>query len=369
MARRTFLPRIFRGIERPVRAHRRTLALAILAAAGGQLLALALPLLAREPIDALHAPASALRVPAWHWLALAAASLTIVRGALTWLEVYFGNRFAHAVLHDVRIELLRTLPSDPAAVGERSGAIVLRFIGDASGLQSWLARTCVLTPADVLTIFSIGLAIGWVHPPLLGVLLAALLVTGVLAMGFNRPVRRFTRAMRRQQSRLAAHIHSLLGVSRRHDSQPDAEADARTPARGDLPLPPGDGRFAAVRQAATDRIADIRTAALGRARREAAQQAIVAAGHTAALSATAVWGAALVGSQQLGIGDLTAILWLLVLARAPALRLARGNALHQRARVARRRIRRQLHAARALPRREAARPAQAPASSAGAATA
>ncbi len=335
MARRRLLPRWFRGIAPQVRAHRRWLLLAIGAAAAGQALALGLPLLVRRPLAALTQPETDRALPGWPWLAAAGALFSAVRAGLTWMEVYYGNRFAQAVLHDVRQRLLAGLVIQPQSKRGTSGAMVLRFIGDAGALQTWLARTCVLTPADVLTLCGVAGAIGWLYSPLLGLLLTVVLITGAIALRLNRPIRRYTREMRREQSRLAA---AVLAARR---APGEREHGAACPDSN------------SAQAVAAQHIGNVRAAGLGRARREAALHAVVVAGYTATLAGSAAWGAVLVAEQRLALADLAAVVWLLVLARAPAIRLTRGNVLHQRARVARRRIRQQLRAAK-NPSKEAA---------------
>lgn len=318
--------KLFAGLEPELRAHRRLLALAIGAAVTGQLLALALPFLVRQPIDALASGASLPGLDVGLWVILGAVVLfAVARGYLNHLEVTCGGEFAYAVLRDVRLRMLDALtrrgptPSKRAGVG--AGAVLLRFIGDAGSLQSWLARACVTAPADILTLLGVFVALGLIHVQLLAVALAPLLLAAPICLRFNSPVRSWTRRMRRRQSRLSA---SLL-------------REIHTPSQG--AGAPGDFHGKSQR-----RIRRISEAAVSRTRLEGVQSATVVASFALALGFTALVGATLVSAGQLGHGDLAAAVWILLLARAPGVRLARANVIHQRARVARRRIREFLRA-------------------------
>lgn len=314
--------RLFSGIRIEYRRHRATLSLAILAAFVGQALTMAVPLLARGPIDALATGStSAMPREAWGALwtvAIAAGVLAIGSALLSGLELWLGARFSHAVLRDVRVRLLDAVssipPNDLARRGH--GAVILRFIGDAGALQGWLSRTCVSAPADVLALIGAAVAIAWLDWVACAVLLPPALVVIVAAARLNRPIRRWSRRTRREQSRLSSGLMRGLTSS--------GERSADTPRFGDEL-----GRS----------IEEIRNTAVSRARIEAMQAAIVHGGFSLMLGLVLVVCMIRFQRGHLDHGTLTATLWLLLLARAPCVRLARGNVLFQRARVARSRIR------------------------------
>ncbi|MFN0136564.1 MAG: ABC transporter transmembrane domain-containing protein [Phycisphaerae bacterium] len=321
--------RLFSGIRIEYRRHRTTLLLAILAAFVGQALTMAVPLLARGPIDAL-ATGSAGAMPGEAWAALwivaiAAGVLAIGSALLSGLELWLGARFSHAVLRDVRVRLLDAVsiipPNDLARRGH--GAVILRFIGDAGALQGWLSRTCVSAPADVLALIGAAVAIAWLDWVACAVLLPPALVVIVAAARLNRPIRRWSRRTRREQGRLSSGLMRGLTSS--------GERSADTPRFGDE---------------LGYRIEEIRNTAVNRARIEATQAAIVQGGFSFILGLVLVVCMFRFQAGHLDHGSLTATLWLLLLTRAPSVRLARGNVLFQRARVARSRIRDLTRAAR-----------------------
>ena len=189
-----------------LRRHRRQLWIALAATAGSQLVGVPLPLLTRTMIHAvgregLHPGSSDYSGEQLLWIfAGVLLGLTVVRAALRWQQGVRGERLAQGVLAEMRGRMYTHVQRLSLGYFDRrpAGRVLIRFIGDANALRTWLSRTVVAVPADVLTVLCIATAVGWIH---LEVLLAAFvpLIALVPALVWINPrARQWTRTGRRR---------------------------------------------------------------------------------------------------------------------------------------------------------------------------
>jgi ABC-type bacteriocin/lantibiotic exporter with double-glycine peptidase domain len=195
--------------------------------------------------------------------------------------------------------------------------ILIRFVGDANALRSWLARAVVTVPADVLTLVGVGAALATILPDLLAAAALPLLAMVPVLVWINPRARRWTREGRRSQTRLCAlldHRVSAVSVIKSIGAQEPVAAEV---------------------QGMIERVA---AANVRRARLDAWTQSLSAAASLASLGAVGLWGIHCYLAGSLSQGDLLAAVWLTLLLRSPVTRLNGANVVHQRARVAVERI-------------------------------
>jgi len=316
----------FRILRPSIRPHRVDLVVAVLAAIGAQLIAIPMPLLTRwvihqvrnVPVRGSVSVADATERLLWQFAAMV-AGLALLRGALRWQQGLRGERMAQGVLADVRGRMYRHLQGLSQGYFDRrpTAKILIRFVGDANALRSWLARTVVTVPADALTVVGVGVALTTILPDLLAAAALPLLAMVPALVWINPRARRWTREGRRSQTRLCGlldHRLSAMSVIK--------SVGAQEPVATEV-------------QGMIDRVA---TANVRRARLDAWTQSLTAAAALASLGAVGFWGIHCYLAGSLGQGDLLAAVWLTLLLRSPVTRLSGANVVHQRARVAVERI-------------------------------
>ncbi|MCG8404710.1 MAG: ABC transporter ATP-binding protein/permease [Phycisphaerales bacterium] len=304
-----------------IKAHRRDLSIALGAAFVAQVTGLALPLLTRWLINRAAVPpivSGPGTQTVWLFVVVTIA-LVLSRAFLQWLQVACGERGAQEVIADVRSQMYRKVQELSAGYFDRrpSGKIIVRFVGDANALRTWLARTIVSIPGDVLTIAIVLIVVGFFHIELLAAILIPLAFIVPVLIFVNPHTRFFTRQGRNHQSRLCGLLSrriTALSATKAANAQDQDAIDV---------------------QALIDSVA---SANVRRGRLDAWARSASIASTTAALGTLGLWGAHLLSWGQINHGDLIAALWLTLLVRVPAIRLARANIMHQRARVAMDRI-------------------------------
>jgi ABC-type multidrug transport system fused ATPase/permease subunit len=309
-----------------LRHHRRYLAIALAATLGAQLIGIPFPLLTRSMIHIVASAQKNHSETSWTdpeqalWIfAGILGGLVLLRCLLGWQQRLQGERLGQGVLADLRGEMYTHLQSLSQGYFDRrpSGRILIRFVGDANTLRTWLAKTVIAVPADVLTIIAVAMAVSVVNVQLLiaaGIPLLAVIPALVL---INPRARTLTRAVRTSQSQLCGVLNERLASIGLVKSAGIQNAD-RSHVQGLIDL--------------------VATVKVKRAKLDAWAQAISVGAATAALAAVGVWGARLYLFEQITQADLLAAVWLTVLFRGPVNRLASANVVHQRARVAVERI-------------------------------
>lgn len=284
-----------------------------------QSLGIALPLIVRWAIQGIEQlPASASNRFMFAAVGLL-GGIAIARGVFRSAQNFVSAKAAHRILAAVRERMfahLQRLPL-PHLEGKDPGRILVRFIGDANSLTTWLSQTLVCTPADVLAIF-VCFAILWHFHPQLAIafmLPPALMIPVVLVI--NPQARRTTRSARREQSKLCGALNSFVP-----DLRWIKAAGLEGTTMGCV------GRH--VQEIARLRVQRTKYDAL----LDGAAYGVSACG-VAAVVVTALW---LLRAGSLQQSDLWAAAWLSLHARAPANRLFKANVIHQRAMVALERI-------------------------------
>lgn len=305
----------FRVLQPAMRQARALLIGSVLAGAASQAIMISLPLLAR---GVLHRAGRQPLDLAAHQLvpfACAASILLLCQAALRWCETYFGGRAAQDVIAHMRRQMYRHLQRMPRGFYERraTGRLVVRFVGDANALQAWISRICVTVPADLLTLLTLGVALGWIRADILLLGLGPALAITPVFFWINPRARRATREARRRQSRLCEQLVSRIGAMAHVQAANLQGPDARQ---------------------ADELIDGIAAANTCRAKLDAWARGAAAAAIMLGLMLVVLRGAWLVSLGDATAADIAACLWLTLLARGPLERLARANLIHQRARVA-----------------------------------
>ena len=318
--------RPFRVLWPSLRAHRTDLVIAVLAAVGAQMVAIPLPLLTRWIVhrvsvinpDGTDVSQDVVRGAIWTFAAIV-AGLALLRGVLRWQQGMRGERLAQRVVADLRGRMYGHLQQLSQGYFDRrpTGKILIRFVGDANALRTWLARTVITVPAELLTILGIVLALAVVTPQLL--LAAALPLIAILPaqLWINPRARAWTREGRRKQSHLCGVLGeriSTMNVIKSVGAQSVSAAEVQS----------------LLEQTAQ---ANIR-----RGRLDAWSHSLSAAAALTSVGAVGLWGVGLVHGGLLNEADLLAAIWLSLLLRGPVTRLSGANVVHQRARVAAERI-------------------------------
>lgn len=292
-----------------LRPYVRSLVLAGIGGAVAQLVGIPIVLITRTVVnEAAEGEATTPRVIA------ALVALCLVRGAARWVQGVFGDRVGHDVVADLRHRMVESLSA--LSIGyfdrRRLGSTLVRFVGDAGSIRTWVSRTLIGVPVDILTVLACLVSVAVIAPPLTIPAVAPLLVVLPTAWIINARARRLTSEGRRQQARLGGEIGDLLE---------------------DLPY---------MRAAGVDGNLDVisghidgsRHAFRSRAALDGWSRAVsLAAGSLAAVSVGIV-GADILSSGNAGIGDVVAVLWVSLILRGPVNRLAQANVISQRAKVA-----------------------------------
>ncbi len=315
--------RAFRQVLGPLLVrHRWRLIVAISGAVAAQALGITLPLLARWAIHRTITLQSAgalvdeaRQSQLFVTIGLLFLAVVVVRSAARWVQLVYGERLGHQVLAGLRRKMCRHLVRLSHGYFERraEGKVMIRFIGDANALRTWLARTVVSFPADVVAVLLIALVVFVLQPLLALALLVPLALMIPLVMLVNPIARRWTRAGRKCQTRLCGHLGELLH-SLRYVKALGLE-DSSTAA-------------------ADAQIDGVAEAGIKRAVPDAFLQASALGLTTLALGAVVVIGTRQMTAGMIQDGDLLAVVWLILQIRGPVDRLSRANLMHQRAVVA-----------------------------------
>lgn len=308
-----------------LRRHRRQLWIALAATTCSQLIGVPLPLLTRTMIHAvgregLHPGSSDYSGEQLIWIfATVLLGLTCVRAILRWQQGVCGERLAQGVLAEIRGQMYAHVQRLSLGYFDRrpAGRVLIRFISDANALRTWLSRTVVAVPADVLTILCIATAVGSIHIEVLFAALIPLIVLVPTIIWINPRARLWTRKSRRRQSVLCNVLNERLGSLASIKSACAQRVDGSSVQR---------------------LIDNVAAANVSRARLDAWGQSLSTGAATASLAAVGVWGARLFLDGAISQADLLAAIWLTLLFRGPIARLANANVIHQRARVAVERI-------------------------------
>jgi len=246
-------------------------------------------------------------------------ALVLLRGLGRWIQRAVSERFAQSVIADVRIAMFEHLQRLPLGYFDRRavGNVVVRFVGDAGSLRSWLTRTIVTLPADALTVIAVLYGIGLIHRELLVAAIVPPLVILPALFIINPHARRCTTHGRREQSRLTGDLaqrFSIMGPIK----AAGAEEQSADQVRG--------------------RIREIAGLFIRRGRLDAWSHAVAIVAGSLSICAVGLTGATLLFHQQADTGDIVGAVWLAILIRGPINRLTTANIIHQRARVAVERI-------------------------------
>lgn len=313
----------FRILFPSARRHGRNLIIALLAGAAAQATGIALPLIARRLVNRVSSQATGSGViePRLVWIIAGAfLGLALLRGGLRWLQGLRGEYFAQAVLADARFSMYAHLQKLSGGYFDHrpGGKILVRFIGDSNALKSWLARTLISTPSDLLMISIVMIVLGGINMQLLIAAIVPLILLVPVLAWINPHARRWTREGRKQQTRLCGLLNDHLETMNLIKA----------------------GNTQSVEAGGARRLIDqIAAANIGRARLDAWSQALSIITATCAMAGVVIWSSILFVSGSLNHGDVLAAVWLTLLMRGPVNRLARANVMHQRARVAVDRIR------------------------------
>jgi len=252
--------------------------------------------------------------------AIMLAALSIGRGLCRWLQGVFGERFAQRVIADVRLRMLEQLQRTPIGYFDRraAGKVVIRFVGDATGLRGWLANTLVRTPADALTIAGVALTLGLINWRLLVAAAAPPIVLVPLILLLNPSIRRLTRDGRREQSRLTGELTDRIEI---------------------MGAIKATGAESASFERLSSRVLAISEVFASRGVIDAWCRGVALAAGSLSICAIGYWGAGLVISGQGTAGDILAAVWFTVLIRGPINRLGGAMLVYQRCLVTTDRIR------------------------------
>jgi len=243
--------------------------------------------------------------------ALALVGLSLARGAARFAQGAISERFAQRVIADIRAQILDHLHKLSLGYFDRraAGKIIIRFVGDAPGLRTWLARILIRTPADVLTISGVAIALGIIDWRLLIAAAAPPIVLLPLILLINKPLRHWTREGRREQTKLTGDLTDQLAMI-----APLRAAGAQNESLLLL----------------TMRIDAIADAFIKRGRLDAWCNAISLVAGSLSLCAIGIWGSHLLMQGRTDVGDMLAAVWFTVLIRAPINRLTSASLVHQR---------------------------------------
>jgi hypothetical protein len=197
------------------------------------------------------------------------------------------------------------------------GRTAVRFAGDAASLRTWIARTLIETPGDLMMLAGVWTGLALIEPWLALAAGGAALLCVPLMLWTDPRVRRLTRQARSAQARVTGDVVRLL-----RDARPVRRAGLGPRVRRD------GGR--ALRQ--------VTALLVRRAWFEATLRSAVMAAATGAVVLVTVLGAWLLSRGVISPGELVSATWLTGLMSPPMNQLAGAWLMHGRAAVARVRI-------------------------------
>ena len=155
-------------LRAPLRQCRNTFIVACAAATVTQAVGIPLALLTRRIVNTA-AESEQGSAPDELWiLGGTLIGLALLRGIARWIQRAMAERGAQSVIAHIRRQMYDHLLTLPLSYFDRRavGKILVRFVGDAAGLKSWLTRFLVSAPADVITLLGIAITRNRVsHPP------------------------------------------------------------------------------------------------------------------------------------------------------------------------------------------------------------
>lgn len=270
-------------------------------------------LLTRTLVDDAFGGSNAQSGMAWTHMALLLA-LVGFQGLFTWFHVVRGERLALSIIADLRIRLVARLQTLALEYFDRRpiGALLVRFVGDATALQTWIAKTLVSVPADGLTLLGVGIALFVIHPAYALAAMVPLVVLVPVLVFMNPRARALTHLGRKEQTAFSSEIGGIL---ERLGPIQAAQAEEAYRKRVHVQM-----------ESARDALSE-------RAHLDAWSRAVPLAGGTLGACLVAGAGVALHPQGSTTAGEIVAALWLALLLKGPLNRLARGNVIHQRALV------------------------------------
>jgi len=311
-----------RILKEPLSRHKLGLAVAVFAAVVAQACGIALPLVARQAIHATTRNGAAQGVTPSStagnillYAGLALFGLAIVRGIARWTQSYLGEKISHQALAAIRLRMYDHLQLLSMGFFDRRpiGKIIIRFIGDANALRSWMARTLIAVPADVLTVCLVLSAIITIRPLLAVATLVPLVALPLIMLVVNPIARRLTRVTRKNQTRLCGFLNDILPNIRQVKAY---------------------GLLSEVSQQVEDPIREVAYAGIRRGRADAFIQAGAMGLATVSTATVVLTGLWLLNQNAITPGDLLIVVWISLHIRGPVNRLSRANVIHQRAMVA-----------------------------------
>jgi subfamily B ATP-binding cassette protein MsbA len=310
----------FETLRALIRERWREMLLAATLAAVARCAGVPLALLTRRIVNAAGGPGNPTALAPTLWIAgLGLAGLACLQGACLWGQTIRAQRFAQSIIAELRLRMLNHLHQLSIGYfdGRAPGTTLLRFIGDASALRSWIVRAVVAAPADVLTILAVVGSLAFLGWPLLVAAVAPLLLVPMVLLRTGSRIREHTRLARREQSHLAGELsQSLSNIASLKAANAEHESVRH--------LKP-------------------RVLSIGQemVRRSWFDGLNLAAGSTAAslsLCAIGICGSVSVRRGDTVSGDVMAAIWLALLLRSSVRRLLLAYTAHQHARVSGERI-------------------------------
>jgi len=168
-------------------------------------------------------------------ISLGLATAALVTGLLRMAERADAERLGQSYAYTIRMTLYNRLASlAPRALQSRSqGGVMLRFVGDLTALRQWvslgLARLSVAITTTVAALF----ALAFVSRSLALAVGITILIGGLIAFGFGKPMQAAAKEARRRRSRLAANINEkvasiavvqIFGQSKREKKRIDRQS-------------------------------------------------------------------------------------------------------------------------------------------------
>jgi len=307
-------------LVKPLIRHKLGLAAAVLAAVVAQACGIALPLVARKAIHVTMRGGTSQGgtsgvPPVLLYSGLALVGLAIVRGIARWTQSYLGERISHQALADIRLRMYEHTQHLSIGFFDRRpvGKIIIRFIGDANALRSWMARTLIAVPADCLTVCLVVGAIVTIKPLLAVATLLPLAALPVVMLLVNPLARRLTRTTRRNQTRLCGFLNEVLPNIRMVKAHRLQDAICKQ-----VEEPIQEVAHAGIKRGCADAL--LQASAMG-----------LATTSTAEVVLTGLW---LLKQGSMTSGDVLIVVWISLHIRGPVNRLSRANVIHQRAMVA-----------------------------------
>lgn len=305
----------FRLLRPALRAHRSRFVVAVVASAVAQSAGIPLAMLTRRLVNLASDSAAEGTQRAFLIGGVLLLLLAVVRGAAQGLSAFLGESVAQGVVGELRVQMLSHLQRISLGYFDRraTGKVLVRFVGDAGSVRTWVGRTLVSIFADAVTLVAVVVAL-LTMSPILAVCAAAPIVPLVPAfLWINPRARALTREGRTAQARLSGILTDLIS----HMAAIKAVRGERT-----------------FHEPAEEHVEQIRSAFVRRGRLDAVGRAIAATAGSIAICLVGIAGSVMVFRGEARVGDIVAAVWLTLLLRGPVNRLTRANIARQRARVA-----------------------------------